>query len=175
MKMEKNFARRLNWQPLVNSLIFGASIGMFFFILLNNYFGAGVLTGVIAFLVQSMIVYPHYLPSFYGHWRITDRDIYYYDYGTWIKRVMAVFLPSAKKENVISFEDMLSYALVVSKVNDKWTPHYIILHLNNGANIALDLSWNLSKTGEPQEDVEWVVDFITSKLHQKTVEVLQSK
>ncbi|MFC6175660.1 hypothetical protein ACFQAV_02365 [Companilactobacillus huachuanensis] len=78
-----------------------------------------------------------------------------------------------KKQESVSFEDIISYSLVVNKKADKVLPHYIILKLDNGHDVALDLSWNLLKSGAPEKDVEWVVDFITSKLNQKTVQILQ--
>lgn len=173
MKMEKDFARKLNWKPLLNSLILGAAIGTFIYILLDHNLIIGIVLGILTFLVQSMAVYPRILPSLYGYWKITDGKIYFYDYNTWSKRIKAIFMPVVKKQASVSFENILSYAIVVSKKSDQWLPHYIILRLDDGHDVALDLSWNLLKSGAPEKDVEWVVDFITSKLHQKTVEVLQ--
>ena len=172
--MEKSFARKLNWIPLINSLIFGAAIGSFFFIILKQNLTAGIIFGAIAFLIQSIIVYPRFLPSLYGQWKITEGNVSYYDYSTWTKRIKAIFLSLAKKQKTISFDDILSYSLVVTKKSNKWTPHYIILKVDDGHDVALDLSWNLLKSGAPQKDVEWVVDFITNKLNQKTVKVLQA-
>lgn len=171
--MVKVFARKLNWKPLFNSLIFGTAIGTFIYILLKHDLLMGIVVGVIAFLIQSVIIYPRYLPSLYGCWKISEGSVSYYDYSTWTKRIQAIFLPVVKKQKSVSFDNIMSYSLVVSKKADKWTPHYILLKLDNGHNVALDLSWNLLKSGEPGKDVEWVVDFITNKLHQKTVQVLQ--
>lgn len=172
--MEKSFARKLNWIPLINSVIFGAAIGSFVFIILNGNIAAGIVCGVAAFLIQSMVIYPRYLPSLYGQWKITEGEVSYYDYSTWAKRIKAIFLPLVQKQKSVSFEDILSYSLVVSKQSNKWTPHYILLQVDDGHDVALDLSWNLLKSGAPQKDVEWVVDFITTKLNQKTVKVLQA-
>lgn len=172
--MEKSFARKLNWKPLFNSLIFGAAIGTFIYILFDQNMAAGISFGVVAFLVQSLMIYPRYLPSLYGRWKITDGNVYYYDYNTWSKRIQAIFLPITKKQVAVSFDDIDSYALIVNKKNDKWVPHYIVLRVDNGKDVALDVSWNLHKSGAPEKDVEWVVDFFTSKLNQKTVEVLQA-
>ncbi|PMD68371.1 hypothetical protein [Companilactobacillus nuruki] len=173
--MEKSFARKLNLKPLFNSLIFGTAIGTFVFILFKQALFLGLVAGILAFLLESLIIYPHYLPTLYGLWKITNEDIYYYDYSTWQKRIQAIFLPTVKRQQAIPFSDIKSYALVVSKKADKWTPHYIVLRIDNGDSIALDLSWNLLKTGAPEKDVEWVVDFITSKLGQHKVEVFQTK
>ncbi|CAJ1196950.1 hypothetical protein [Companilactobacillus nantensis] len=171
--MERSFARKLNWKPLFNSLIFGAAIGTFVYILLKRDIALGIMFGIIAFLIQSIVIYPRYLPSLYGCWKINEGSVSYYDYSTWSKRIKAIFLPVSKKQKSVSFENIMSYSLVVSKKSDKWTPHYILLKLDNGHNVALDLSWNLLKSGAPGKDVEWVVDYITNKLHQKTVQVLQ--
>lgn len=171
--MEKSFARKLNGKPLFNSLILGAAIGSFTYILADKDIAAGVVLGTIAFLIQSTIIYPRYLPSLYGRWKINDGAVSYYDYNTWMKRIKAIFLPIGKKQESVSFEDIMSYSLVVNKKDDKVLPHYIILKLDNGHDVALDLSWNLLKSGAPEKDVEWVVDFITSKLNQKTVQILQ--
>lgn len=175
MKMEKTFARELNWKPMINSLIFGVAIGTFVFILTDQNRGLSLLIGIIAFMIQSLVIYPHYLPSLYGYWKITNNSIYYYDYNSWYKRINAIFLPASKGQTKVSFENIKSYALIVSKRNDKWVPHFIVLRIDDGSNVLLDVSWNLNKSGAPEEDVEWVVDFITSKLNQKTVEVLQSR
>lgn len=173
--MEKSFARRITWKPLINSLIFGAAVGTFLFIILNQNWGIGVSVAIIVAFIQSSMVYPRYLPKLYGYWRIDNGNVYYNDYSTWTKRIKAIFLPWSQKLIRVPFEDITSYSLVVSKKKktDKWTPHYIVLRLDNGEDIALDLSWNLKKSGDPEKDVEWVVDFITSKLNQKTVQVLQ--
>ncbi|WCG35070.1 hypothetical protein [Companilactobacillus farciminis] len=172
--MEKSFARKLNWKPLLNSLIFGAAIGSFVYIIFRHDLTAGIIWDLIGFFIQSMVIYPRYLPSLYGQWKITEGNVSYYDYSTWTKRIKAIFLPLAKKQKAISFDDILSYSLVVTKKSNKWTPHYIILKVDDGHDVALDLSWNLLKSGAPQKDVEWVVDFITNKLNQKTVKVLQA-
>ncbi|KRN99244.1 hypothetical protein [Companilactobacillus kimchiensis] len=173
--MEKSFARKLNWKPLFNSLIFGAAIGTFIFILTGQKLDAGIVFGIVAFFIQSSIIYPRSLPTLYGFWRITEKDVYYYDYSTWRKRIVGIFLPLIKKQDVVSFDNIESYSLVVNKNNssNKVTPHYIVLRLDNGHNVALDLSWNLKKSGAPEKDVEWVVDFINDKLNQKTVEIFQ--
>lgn len=173
MEMEKDFAKKLNWKPLINSLILGAACGTFMFILLNNNLLVGIVIGLIAFLLQSIWVYPHYLPNLYGHWKITDKSISYYDYSTWSKRIQAIFLPMVQSQVEVSFKNISSYSLVVNRHRNKWQPHYIILKLYDGHQVPLDLSWNLLKSGEPEKDVEWAVDFITSKLNQKTVQVLQ--
>lgn len=173
--MEKSFARKLNWKPLFNSLIFGAALGTFIFIILKQNYVAGFTVGILAFLIQSIIIYPRSLPTLYGFWQITDKDVYYYDYSTWKKRIKAIFLPLAKKQEIVPFENIQSYSLVVNKdqASNKVTPHFIILRLDDGHDVALDLSWNLSKSGAPEKDVEWAVDFINEKLDQKTVKVFQ--
>ena len=166
--MEKSFARKLNWKPLLNSLIFGAAICSFVYIIFRHDLTEGIIWGLIGFFIQSMVIYPRYLPSLYGQWKITEGNVSYYDYSTWTKRIKAIFLPLAKKQKAISFDDILSYSLVVTKKSNKWTPHYIILKVDDGHDVALDLSWNLLKSGAPQKD------FITNKLNQKTVKVLQA-
>jgi len=171
--MEKDFARKLSWRPLFNSLILGAAIGTFIYILTDKGLAVGIILGVMAFLIQSMIIYPRYLPSLYGRWKVTNGAVSYYDYNTWIKRIKAIFLPIGKKQKTVAFEDIISYSLIVNKKSDKVMPHYIVLKLDDGHDVALDLSWNLLKSGAPEKDVEWVVDFITNKLNQKTVKVLQ--
>ncbi|KRL42869.1 hypothetical protein FD29_GL001520 [Companilactobacillus mindensis DSM 14500] len=175
MKMKRSFARKPSLKPLFNSLIFGAAIGTFSFIILQRNFLWGAITGVLAFLIQSTLVYPRSLPTLYNSWSVTEKDIYYYDYSTWAKRLKAIFLPLAKKQNTVSFDDIDFYSLVVNKdkSGNKIIPHYIILRLNNGHNVILDLSWNLSKSGAPEKDVEWAVDFITNKLGQKSVKIFQ--
>lgn len=174
--MEKSFARKLNWKPLFNSLIFGAAIGAFIYILFGQNMSAGLTFGIVAFLIQSLIIYPRYLPSLYGRWKVTDGNVYYYDYHTWTKRILAIFLPFFKKQKSVGFDDIMSYSLVVSKnkSGDRWLPHYIVLRMDDGDDVALDVSWNIHKSGKPEKDVEWVVDFLTSKTNQKTVEVLQA-
>lgn len=173
--MEKSFARKIDGKPLFNSLIFGAAVGTFTFIITHQDYRAGIIVGILTFLIQSIVVYPRSLPTLYGFWKITDKNVYYYDYSTWKKRISAIFLPVFKKQDVVSFEDVMSYSLVVNKKSktNQVTPHFIVLRLDNGHNVALDLSWNLSKSGSPGEDVEWAVDFINSKLGQKTVKVFQ--
>lgn len=171
--MEKSFARKLTWKPLVNSLIFGAAIGTSTFIILNQNWGIGISVGILAFFFESLILYPRYLPRLYGLWRINDGNIYYYDYSTWQKRIQAIFLPFKERQVAIPFNEIDFYSLIVSSKNNKVTPRYIVLRLDDGHDVALDISWNVSRSGKPEKDVEWVVDFITSKLNQKTVKVLR--
>lgn len=171
--IEKSFARKLSGKPLFNSLVFGAAIGVFIFIAFRQDIAAGIIWGETAFLILSSLIYPRYLPSLYGWWKVNNGAISYYDYSTWSKRIKSIFFPFAQKQKSVNFENILSYSLVLSKKNDLWTPHYILLKLDDGHDVALDVSWNLLKSGAPQKDVEWVVDFITSKLNQKTVQILQ--
>lgn len=173
--MEKSFARKPSLKPLFNSLIFGAAIGTFSFIILQRNFLWGMITGIVAFLFQSIVIYPRSLPTLYNSWTVTEKNIHYYDYSTWSKRLMAIFLPMSKKQSVVSFDDIESYSLVVNKNknNAQVIPHYIVLSLDDGHNVVLDLSWNLLKSGAPEKDVKWAVNFITTKLGQKTVKVFQ--
>ena len=70
--MEKSFARKISGKPLFNSLIFGAAIGTFIFIIFRQNYLAGIITGILAFLIQSIIIYPRNLPTLYGFWKITQ-------------------------------------------------------------------------------------------------------
>ncbi|MQS75730.1 hypothetical protein [Companilactobacillus halodurans] len=172
--MEKRFARKLSFKPLFNSFVLGMAVGIFMYAIFGRSLVAGLIFGLIAFLILSVIVYPRSLPSLYGYWRVTDGNVYYYDYSTWTKRILAIFLPLTKKQEKVSFEDIESYSLIVNKNANKYVPHYIVLKVDDGHDIALDVSWNLLKSGDPEKDVEWVVDFITNKLNQKTVKILQA-
>ncbi len=123
--MEKSFARKLNWKPLFNSLVLGAAIGSFTYILADNDITAGIVLGTVAFLIQSTIVYPRYLPSLYGCWKVNDGAVSYYDYNTWTKRIKAIFLPIGKSRN--QFRLKISYPTLWLLIKRPIRCYHIIL------------------------------------------------
>lgn len=177
MENELSFARKINFEPLLLSAFFGIVISTIVYSILPKYPSAWILCGVLAFILESMLIYPRSLSNFYGYWKINDRGIYYYDYSTWEKRILAIFLPGHEKITELPFSDIKAFSVIDGKsiMNTQYplggalkAPlarkiHYLVIETNN-REIKLNFAWKSTGIPTTSTDIDKVVELLNSKI-----------
>lgn len=175
--MEIDFARRISLRPLFDSLVSGLVVGDFCLIAFSSRIYLGILLGISAFLIESLLIYPSNLAMLYGYWQMDPSGIYCYDYSTFLDKLHAIFLPSFEKQHQIKFEQIKSIAVYspneisyLLKEPPTWIrrPYYLELTLKDGQRIRLDLSWNLHGGPTSESEIQKAVRYIKFRTNKKS-------
>lgn len=190
--MSISFGRKINYLPLLISLVIGLVVGYFLYLLSTQIF-VGILFGILTILACSAI-YSIHLASSYGFWQIDDSGIRYNDYRTTSQRVKALLTPSSETETLVKFDDIQSFAIVVGKsmptpkgigpagaidgsfyVTDSAllclaNAYFISLKLKDGEEVDLNLSTNKADS----TDIENIIELLETKTNTKANLVKQS-
>lgn len=177
MKREFSFAKKVSFKPLLMSIFFGLVMATISYSIFPSYPTIWLVTGVIAFLIESLVIYPIYWPQVYGLWRIDHQGIFYYDYKNWQKRVAAIFLPFLQTPTRLSFTDIKSFSIVDGKSilntdnisGGSLKPpfhrrqYYLLLKTVGHPLIKLNLSWTTDGSVVTKEKVDQTVQLLNSK------------
>lgn len=177
MKNEFSFAKKVSFKPLLMSLFFGFMVATISYSIFPTDPLIWVFLGLVAFLINSLVIYPVYWESYYGLWGIDHQGIFYYDYTTWQNKVAAIFLPFLQRPIRLSFTDIKSFSIVdgknilntdnisggrlISPFNRK--QHYLLLQAVNHPLIKLNLSWTTDGSVVTQEKINQTVQLLNSK------------
>ncbi|HIY93973.1 MAG TPA: hypothetical protein H9820_13650 [Candidatus Companilactobacillus pullicola] len=180
--MSLSFGRKINYLPLLNSVLGGIIIGLFFF-LLSQRVGIAILFGAVCLLVILML-YTLKIRDNLDQWQVDDRGIHYQDYSTTSKRIKAILLHGSSNEETVKFSDIKEFSIVTGKGMDLpkgigpdgpidvafyvvdstyqafSSPYYLSLKLAKGEDVDLDLSANA-------QDVA-AVNKVIKKIEEKT-------
>lgn len=177
MEKELSFERKISFEPLLISIFFGVIVATIGYSMFPKYPLIGIFVGVLAFLLESTLIYPRYLSNSYGYWKIDDKGIYYYDYSTWTKRIQAIFLPSHEKFRIVPFSAIKNFSVVDGKsIMNTQEPlggsltaplarkiHCFVIETNH-QKVRLNCAWKSSGIPTTQEDIRNVVQYINSKM-----------
>jgi len=178
IEMSLTFGRKINYSPLLVTLIISVLIGYFLF-LISHQVSIGIIFGIISLIVIPFI-YSLNLSGSYGYWTIDDNGINSSDYSTTGKKIKAILLPNIEKESSVKFDEIKSFSLVVgqgmsapkgigpdgaiaasfyvvdSAMQYYSSPYYLSLELNNGQEIDLDLSANADNKNEVEKAIKLI-------------------
>ena len=94
-------------------IVISIIVGGFLF-LFSRQVPVGIMFGILC-LVVSPLIYTLNLSHDYDCWQMDNYGIHYYDYSTTAKKVKAMLLPDVEPEQVIRFEQIESFAIVVGQ------------------------------------------------------------
>ncbi|GEO57952.1 hypothetical protein [Companilactobacillus bobalius] len=155
MENELRFARKISFKPLLGSIFLGVAVGVVIISIFPNEPLMSILCGTVAFLIDSMLIYPWSLKHFYGGWKITAKGIYYIDDGTWNKKVKLIYLPFLQQDKFIPLSEIQAFSIIdgVNLMNShniaggtlnrpiNRPEHLLIVETRQGQ-VTLNLSWN---------------------------------
>lgn len=177
MEKELSFQRKISFGPLLTSIFFGILVGAIVYSILPNNPFIWIISGIIAFAIESMLIYPRYLVKTYGYWKIDKQGINYYDYSSWKKEVAAIFFPLQEKPTRLNFSDIKAFSVVDGKsiMNTQYplggslkaplarTIHCFVFKTNYDE-IKLNCAWKTSGIPTTTDDIKKVVSMINSKI-----------
>lgn len=177
MENELSFERKISFEPLLISIFLGVVIATIFYSIFPKYPLISLILGILAFVSESTVIYPKYLSKSYGYWKIDDQGVYYYDYSTWEKRVLAIFLPKREKVIKMPFADIKNFSIVDGKsiMNTQYplggslgvplTRRINCLVIRTGhRQVRLNCAWKSSGIPTTADDIKKIVEFIDSKM-----------
>jgi len=176
--MEKglSFARKINFAPLLTSIFFGIIISTIVYSIFPQYPVIWIICGVLAFMIESMLIYPKHFNNTYGYWKIDDQGIHYYDYSTWQKRLYAIYFPLLEKPVEVPYSAIKTFSLIDGKsiMNTRYplggvlnTPqarkiHYLVIQTNQ-RKVKLSCAWKSSGIPTTSADIQKVNNFLNRK------------
>lgn len=177
MEKELSFERKISFEPLLISIFLGIMVAAIVYSLFPKYPLIGIVLGVVAFVLESMLIYPRYLSSYYGYWKIDDKGIYYYDYSTWTKRIQAIFMPEHERFRIMPFSDIKRFSVVDGKsIMNTQHPlggslkaplarkiHCFVIATDH-QEVRLNCAWKSSGIPTTQTDIKKIVSYIDSKI-----------
>lgn len=177
MENELSFARKINFEPLLLSIFFGMIVATIIYSIFPQYPLIWSVSGILAFIFESMLIYPKSLSNSFGYWKIDDQGIYYYDYSTWKKRIAAIFLPSFEKPLELPFSAIEAFSIVDGKsIMDTQNPlggrlnaplarkiHYLVIKTNH-RELKLNCAWKTSGIPTTPADIDKVVELLNAKV-----------
>lgn len=98
------FGKKVNYRPLLVSLLFALLVVSFFNIFHNTFLT--VLSGIAGFLLILLVHYYMNLPLEFKYWRTTDDSIQYSDLNNWNDRIWAMLVPPAARLTTIKKRDI---------------------------------------------------------------------
>lgn len=177
--MNSVFDRKLNFEPLFDSLKFGLVVGIFCYLSFGWHPLIGLFAGLVAFGIESSLIYPLNLAKLYGYWHVDNTGIYYYDYQTLTKRIKAILLPQLETQTQIKFAQITNLKVVTSdevsylSKTPAWLrkDYYLELTLVDGQTIDLDLSWNTRGQATNQSQIDQAVNFIKAETQKELTSI----
>lgn len=177
--MEKglSFARKINFEPLLISIFFGIIVAVISYAIFPMYPLVWVAVGILAFAVESLLIYPKYFSNYYGYWKADDRGIHYYDYGTWSKKVQTIFSPASGKSVDVPYSAIKAFVVVDGQtiMNTQTTRggafnkpltrkiQYLIVQTKY-REVKLNCTWDSAGAPTTATDIKNVVELINSKI-----------
>lgn len=177
MDREMSFERKINFEPLLISIFFGIVVTVIVYAIFPTMPIFAITGGILAFGVDSLVIFPKSLEKFYDYWSVDETGIYYSDYDTWSKQLVAVFLPMKKQLQKIPFDQIRSFALVDGKnIMNTQNPtggelnyplarktHCLIVSTDN-KKIQLRCTWTNDESKASENDIKSLISFLNSKI-----------
>ncbi|AUI72635.1 hypothetical protein [Companilactobacillus alimentarius] len=157
--MIRRFGRKINYVPLLITLIIGVGIGIVCFLISRNIL-IGIMFGLLSIIIASSIISIN-IQKYFGYWEISKDGIQYCEYDSFGKRISAIFFPHFVKNISININNInsislkknkglsdpkgigpngaidSSYYIVGSALNDFTDKYFFNVALTNGKNIDL--------------------------------------
>lgn len=176
------FGKKISFRPLIIALIFLLVVGS----PIAGAFGMwGWAAGIGVFIVVVCVYYPGVLELEFNYLEITDHEIKYYDFRSWWKRVLMVFMGPMTPLTSIDLDKIVSARTIGQEKGEKMTVgmaipasnfigafagavstiqnlYWIEIELENGKKIKLSLAhdkaYNTEKTVKKAKlAVEWIL------------------
>lgn len=177
MDRELSFERKISFEPLLISIFFGIVVTFIVYAIFPMIPIFALTAGILAFGVDSLVIFPRSLVRFYDYWSIGETGIYYSDYDTWSKQLLAIFLPMNNRLKEIPFEQIRSFAIVDDrnimntqnpnggKLNNSLVrkTHSLIVSTDN-KNICLHCAWTSSNLPVSEKELRRLISFLNSKM-----------
>lgn len=177
MDRELNFERKISFEPLLISIFFGIVVTIIVYALFSTMPIFALVGGILAFGIDSLVIFPRSLEKFYDYWSVDETGIYYSDYDTWSKQLLAIFLPMSRQLKKLPFEQIRSFAIVDGKnimntqtsnggkLNDSWVrkTHNLIVSTDN-KNICLRCAWTSTNLPVSENELKKLISFLNSKM-----------
>ncbi|MFH5811724.1 hypothetical protein [Companilactobacillus sp. FL22-1] len=177
MEQELSFARKINFEPLLISIFFGIVVAAIIYSMVPQLPLIWIVCGILAFAIDSMLIYPVCLSDSYGYWKLDDQGIYYYDYSDWKKKIQAIFLPFAKKPIEVPYSAIRDFSIIEGKsiLNSQYplggplkVPlsrkiHYLVIQTDH-SQIKLNCAWKSTGIPTTDDDIKRLVEIIKSKV-----------
>lgn len=179
MKLENklSFERKISFEPLLTSIFLGIVVAIIVYSIFPKLLILSVVIGIIAFLTETLLIYPNYLINSYGYWQIGSKGIYYYDYSTWVKRIQAIYLPKYEKTSELPFSDIEKISIESGKSimntqnpsgGDLRTPltrriSYFVIQTGD-RNVKLNCAWRSTGIPITQSDIKDIFNLLNSKI-----------
>ena len=160
MKTELSFGRKIDHRPLINSLLVSA-LTCAVTAIFNPQ--AMVVACIGSYLLTLFVIYPLFLKTLYGYWRVNIVGINYYPMDSYQKRLAFILFPETSRLTSLKFEDIQSYQLHQSSHLHLYPakkpsrlavishPLYLELKMDNGQVFNLDLSWDATHSLQWQD------------------------
>lgn len=155
MENELRFARKISFKPLLGSIFLGIAVGVVIISIFPNEPLLSILCCVVAFLIDSTMIYPQSLKRFYGGWKINNRGIYYVDTETWGKKLKLIYLPLLQEYKFIPLSRIQAFSIIdgVSLMNSQSItggtlnrpisrPERLLVVKTEHGQVYLNLSWD---------------------------------
>lgn len=111
--MTRKFGRKINYIPLLISLVIGVCIGMVCYLISRDLL-IGFIFGLLSIIITSSIISLN-IQKYFDYWEISKNGIQYCDYNSLKKRILAIFFPDFIKTISININDISSISLEVNK------------------------------------------------------------
>lgn len=176
------FGKKISFRPLIIALIFLLVVGS----PIAGAFGMwGWAAGIGVFIVVVCVYYPGVLELEFNYIEITDHEIKYYDFRSWWKRVLMVFMGPMTPLKSIDLDEIVSARTIRQEKGEKMPVgmaipasnfigafagavstiqnlYWIEIELENGKKIKLSLAhdkaYNTEKTVKKAKlAVEWIL------------------
>lgn len=177
MDRELNFERKISFEPLLISIFFGIVVAIIVYVIFPTMPIFALTGGILAFGIDSLVIFPKSLEKFYDYWSVDETGIYYSNYDTWSKQLLAIFWPAKKELQRISFEQIKSFAIVDGKtVMNTQNPvggelnyplarktHCLIVSTDN-KKICLRCAWTNDESPVSENELKRLISFLNSKM-----------
>lgn len=173
METEFSFARKISFEPLLGSFFLGVAVGVVVISIFPNKPLMSTLCGIVAFLIDSMVIYPRSLKHFYNGWKINTKGIYYVDDGTWNKRIKLIYLPFVQQYKYLPLSQIRSFAVSDGKdimntqniiggpINHPLSRKERLLVVNTDqGQLVLNLSWDYKGDTVTDKKVNQIVSIL---------------
>ncbi len=177
MDRELSFERKISFEPLLISIFFGSVVAIIVYTIFPMVPIFALIIGILVFGIDNLVIFPRSLEKFYDYWSIDKTGIYYSDYDTWSKQLLAIFLPMSRQLKRIPFEQIKSFAIVDGenimntqvpdggKLNNPLArkTHYLIISTVN-KKVCLHCAWTSDNLPVSADELKRLISFLNSKM-----------
>lgn len=173
MENELSFARKISFKPLLSSIFLGTMVEVMASVVFSKVILLAILCGILAMLIDSLVIYPRYLKELYGGWRIDQTGVYYVDYDSWLKRVALIYFPLHQKSIFVPPSAINSFKIVngpviinsqtvnggILDVSQFCHEKYLVVFIDNGE-VNLELTWDSQGKVSERKNIDRLITLL---------------